>query len=103
VYSTSVSFVRPLLLSHHINYTLQDYLNEFCLAYINDILIYLSGSKRQHQEHVCKILQQLQNTGLQVNINKCEFKVQFIKYLRFIIKARKGLRIDPAKVKAIKD
>jgi hypothetical protein len=87
----------------YINYTLQDYLDEFCSAYINDILIYLSRSKRQHWEHVYKVLQQLQDAGLQVNINKCEFEVQSTKYLRFIIKAGKGLRMDPAKVKAIKD
>jgi hypothetical protein len=32
----------------YINYILQDYLNKFCSAYINNILIYSSGSKRQH-------------------------------------------------------
>jgi hypothetical protein len=82
---------------------LQDYLDEFCSAYIDDILIYSSESKRQHREHVCKVLQRLQDAGLQVDINKCEFEVQSTKYLGFIIKARKGLWMDPAKVKAIKD
>jgi hypothetical protein len=43
----------------YINYTLQDYLDEFCSAYIDNILIYSSGSKRQHWEHVCKVLQRL--------------------------------------------
>ena len=33
---------------------------------------------------------------------KCEFKVKTTKYLGFIIKARKGTRIDPKKIKAIK-
>jgi hypothetical protein len=32
----------------YINYTLQDYLDEFCLAYIDNILIYSSESKRQY-------------------------------------------------------
>ena len=81
----------PSTFQKYINYTLRDYLDEFCLAYIDNILIYSSGSKRQHREHVCKVLQRLQDAGLQVDINKCEFEVQSTKYLRFIIKVRKGL------------
>jgi hypothetical protein len=93
----------PSTFQKYINYTLRDYLDEFCSAYIDDILIYSSGSKRQHREHVCKVLQRLQDAGLQVDINKCEFEVQSTKYLGFIIEAGKGLRMDPAKVKAIED
>ena len=43
----------------YINYTLQDYLDEFCSVYINNILIYLSENKKQHWEHICKVLQRL--------------------------------------------
>ena len=45
----------------------------------------------------------VRNTKLYVNIKKCEFKVKTTKYLSFIIKARKSIRIDLEKVKAIKD
>jgi hypothetical protein len=38
-----------------------------------------------------------------VDIKKCEFKVKTTKYLSFIIKAGKGTRIDPKKIKAIKE
>jgi hypothetical protein len=41
--------------------------------------------------------------GLPLDIKKCEFNVKSTKYLRFVIKASKGLRIDPKKVKAIKE
>jgi ribosome-interacting GTPase 1 len=61
----------------------------------------LSGSREEHQEHIKKVLQRLRKAGLQIDINKCEFKVQETKYLGFIIKAGKGLRIDPDKIKAI--
>ena len=40
---------------------------------------------------------------MQIDINKCDFKVQNTKYLGFIIKANKGIHIDPKKVKAILD
>ena len=40
-------------------------------------------------------------TGLQININKCEFLVQITKYLGFIIKVSKDIHIDSEKIKAI--
>ena len=70
-------------------------------AYINDILIFTSRSWKQHHEYVHQVLEQLNKAGLQVNINKCKFKVKSMKYLSFIIKAGKALHMDPAKVKAI--
>ena len=93
----------PSTFQKYINHTLRDYLDEFCSAYVDDILVYTSGDRKQHREHVCKVLQRLQDAGLQVDIDKCEFEVQSTKYLGFIIEAGKGLRMDPAKIKAIKD
>jgi hypothetical protein len=40
---------------------------------------------------------------LLLNIKKCEFDVKSTKYLGFIIKASKGLRIDLEKIKVIKE
>ena len=45
----------------------------------------------------------MREAGLQLDIKKCEFKVQTTKYLGFIIEAGKGLRMDPEKVKAVRD
>jgi hypothetical protein len=47
------------------------------------------------------VLKYLKNAGLQLDINKYEFKVKNIKYLRFIIEAGKGVQMDLGKVKAI--
>jgi len=47
----------------YINNVLFDYLNEFCTAYLNDILIYLDN-KLKHQVHVKKVLERLRNAGL---------------------------------------
>ncbi len=38
-----------------INDTLHDFLNIFCIMYMNDILIY-SNSKKKHTQHVYQIL-----------------------------------------------
>src|SRR5208282_3656250 len=91
----------PSTFQKYVNWALRDYLDEFCSAYIDDILIYSSGNRQQHREHVGKVLQRLREAGLQIDIDKCEFEVQETKYLGFIIEAGKGLRMDPEKVKAI--
>ena len=69
---------------HYINDTLRDYLNVFCTAYIDDILIY-SNSWEEHTAHVKKILECLQIASLQIDISKCEFNVTDICYLDMII------------------
>ena len=93
----------PSTFQKYINWALRDYLDEFCSAYVDDVLIYTDGSRRAHQEHVLKVLYRLQEAGLQLDIGKCEFEVQSTKYLGFIIEAGKGVRMDPAKVEAIVD
>ena len=65
--------------------------------------MFTDGTRQQHREHVRKVLRKLQDAGLQLDIDKCEFEVQSTKYLGFIIEAGKGLRMDPAKVEAIMD
>ena len=48
----------PSSFQHYINDTLRDYLDVFCTAYIDDILIY-SNSREGHTAHVKKVLERL--------------------------------------------
>jgi transposase InsO family protein len=91
----------PSTFQRYVNWTLRDFLDEFVSAYLDDILIFSSGSLSEHQGHVRKVLQRLKDAGLQLDIDKCEFEVKSTKYLGFIIEAGKGIRMDPEKVKAI--
>ena len=91
----------PSTFQKYINWALRDYLDVFCSAYVDDILIYSSGSLEEHRDHVRQVLQRLREAGLQIDILKCEFEVKSTKYLGFIIEAEKGVRMDPAKVSAI--
>ena len=75
-------------------------MDDFCSAYIDDIIIY-SKNRKEHRRHTEEVLRRLQDARLQFDIDKYEFEVQSTKYLGFIIEARKGIRIDPEKVKAI--
>lgn len=91
----------PSTFQRYINWVLRDFLDEFASAYLDDILIFTDGTLSEHQEHVRKVLDRLQDTGLQIDIDKCEFEVKTTKYLGFIIEAGKGVRMDPTKVEAI--
>ena len=78
-----------------------EYLDDFCTAYLDDILIY-SDNPLEHEEHVRKVLLQLRKAGLQADIKKCEFNVTRTKYLGFVI-STDGIEVDPEKVEAIRN
>ena len=67
-----------------INNTLREYLNDFYFNYLDDILIF-SNFKKEHIEHVRKVLKRLKEINLFLNIDKCEFFVISVKYLDLII------------------
>lgn len=93
----------PSTFQRYINWALREFLDDFCSAYVDDVLVYTEGSLDQHREHVRKVLGRLSEAGLQLDIDKCEFEVRTTKYLGFIIEAETGIRMDPAKVQAILD
>ena len=82
-----------------INVTLHEFLNDFCINYMNDILIY-SNTRDEHVAHVSKMFKKLQKADLYLNINKCEFFVFEIKYLKFIITTKK-MKMNSTKINTI--
>ena len=93
----------PSTFQRYINWTLRDLLDDFVTAYIDDILVFTDGSLKEHRQQVRSVLQRLREAGLQVDIDKSEFEVKSTKYLGFIVEAGKGIRMDPAKIKAIQE
>jgi transposase InsO family protein len=89
----------PASFQHYINDTLREYLDVFCTAYLDDILIY-SECPAEHEIHVKRILAKLHDAGLQVDITKCEFHVQRVSYLGLIVTTQ-GIKMDPQKVATI--
>ena len=84
-----------------INDVLWEYLNWFCTAYLDNILIY-SQNLQEYKEHVCNILAKLREFGIQADVNKCKFYITKTKYLGLII-SKDGIKMDFAKVEAIKN
>lgn len=93
----------PSTFQKYINWSLRDFLDEFASAYLDDVLVFSSGSLQDHREKVKKVLQRLSDAGLQLDIDKCEFEVTNVKYLGFIVDANEGISMDPEKVRAIKE
>ena len=91
----------PATYQRYMNDVLFNYLDDFCTAYLDDILIY-SDNELEHEMHVKKVLERLRNAGLQADIKKCEFGVKRTKYLGFII-GTDGIEVDPEKIEVIRD
>lgn len=89
----------PASFQHYVNDALREYLDIFCTAYLDDILIY-SNSLEEHQRHVKQVLQRLREFGLQADIAKCEFHVQEVQYLGLVVSTN-GIQMDPRKVSAV--
>ncbi len=89
----SVSFQQ------YMNDVLWNFLNDFCQVYLDDILIY-SKTQREHKQHVKMILAHLREADLQVDIQKCEFDVKEMIFLKVIV-SEQDLCMNFIKVKVI--
>ena len=78
---------------------LREYLDQFAIVYLDDILIY-STSTNKPTEHVKKVLRKLEAASLLVKPEKCEFSKDSIEYLGYII-TTSGIAMSQEKVKAI--
>jgi len=67
-----------------INNTLREYLDDFAITYLNDILIY-SDDLEMHCSHVHKVLEKLNERALYVKKSKSRFETKKIKFLDYVI------------------
>jgi hypothetical protein len=81
------------------NEVLSNYLDVFCIAYLDDILIY-SDDLEQYCQHIRRILERVEEVGLMLKASKCEFHTDRMEYLGYIISPT-GISMDPEKVKAV--
>ena len=91
----------PATYQRYMNDVLIDYLDDFCTAYLDDILIY-SENIEDHEEHVKKVLRRLREAGLQADIKKSEFNVTRTKYLGYVLTIE-GVEMDPEKVEPVRN
>ncbi len=90
---------EPASFQQYMNDVLWDFLNDFCQAYLDDILIY-SKTRKKHRNHVKLVLSRLREAELQIDIRKCEFDVEETVFLEVIVSGL-DLRMDFSKVTVI--
>jgi len=76
----------PVTFQRLINNTLKEYLDDFAITYLDDILIY-SDDLKMHRSHVHKILEKLNERALYVKKSKSRFKTKKIKFLNYVIQS----------------
>jgi len=90
----------PASFQQWMNEILSDYLDIFCVAYLDDILVF-SPDEETHQKHVRVILTRVRDTGLTLKASKCEFHATETEYLGYVISPG-GLRMDKEKIRTIR-
>ncbi|CCE32194.1 uncharacterized protein CPUR_06054 [Claviceps purpurea 20.1] len=93
----------PATFQRYINSALGSALGDFATAYLDDVLIYTGGSKKDHMAKVREVLGRLRAAGLHLDIKKCEFGVKEVKYLGFVVEAGRAVRPGPVKIAAIRE
>ncbi|KAM6556128.1 hypothetical protein CsatB_003147 [Cannabis sativa] len=83
------------------NRVFKEYLDQFVIVFIDDILIY-SKTEEEHEEHLRLTLQRQREHQLYAKYKKCEFWLSEVAFLGHII-TNGGIKVDPAKVAAVKE
>jgi len=91
----------PATFQAYINKALAGYLDEFCVVYLDDILIY-SKDKEEHTKHLRLVLERLRRHALYANPKKCRFYTKEVEFLGFVV-SDEGVSMDPERVITIGD
>ena len=91
----------PATFQHLMNSIFQDFLDDFVIVYLDDIMIY-SKTYEDHLDHLEKVFERLKENKLYAKLKKCEFAKQEVQYLGYIV-SQNSIKPEEDKVKAIKD
>jgi hypothetical protein len=91
----------PYVFMDLMNRVCQPYLDKFIIIFIDDILIY-PKSKSDHEKHLRVMLALLRKEQHYEKFSKYEFWLKEVQFLGHIVN-EKGIHVDPAKVKAVKE
>ena len=91
----------PATFQRLMNATMSEFLFDFLLVYLDDLLIY-SKTFDEHLEHLERLLKRITETGLKLKPSKCQFLRKEVTYLGHTISAE-GVRCDAGKVDVIQD
>jgi RNase H-like domain found in reverse transcriptase/Reverse transcriptase (RNA-dependent DNA polymerase)/Integrase zinc binding domain/Retroviral aspartyl protease len=84
-----------------INNVLRAHLDDFVIAYLDDILIY-SRNPEEHKKHVRTVLACLEKHDLRLKPEKCEFHKEEVDFLGFVV-GKNGVRMSPKKIQTVQE
>jgi hypothetical protein len=91
----------PAHFMYLMNSIFMDELDKFVMVFIDDILIF-SKSRKEHEEHLRIVLQQLGDHQLYAKFSKCEFWLTKVQFLGHVVSSE-GISMDPSKVREVLD
>ncbi|GKF04218.1 putative reverse transcriptase domain-containing protein [Tanacetum coccineum] len=91
----------PTVFMDLMNRMCKPYLDKFVIVFVDDILIY-SSNKEEHEDHLRIILELIKKEKLYAKFSKHDFWISTVQFLGHVIDSR-GIPVDPAKIKAVKD
>jgi hypothetical protein len=89
----------PAYFMYLMNKVFMEYLDKFIMVFIDDILVY-SRSEEEHGEHLCLVLQKLQDQKLYAKLSKCEFWLKRVAFLGHIF-MKLGIYVDPSRIQDV--
>ncbi|CAN6447612.1 unnamed protein product [Victoria cruziana] len=89
----------PTVFMNMIHRVFREYLDQFVIVFIDDILIY-SPDRETHARHLHAVLQSLREHQLYGKFSKCKFWLEQVAFLGHVIFAD-GVAVDPSKVEAV--
>ena len=89
----------PATFQTAMNALFYDWLDDFVIVYLDDILIY-SATIEDHYRHVYRVVTRLANNKWYCKLKKCDFATREVEYLGHII-TNGIIQIDPSKMTAV--
>ncbi|XP_042387537.1 uncharacterized protein LOC121979609 [Zingiber officinale] len=89
----------PAVFMDLMNRVFLEYLDQFVIVFIDDILIY-SQSEEEHMRHLRIVLETLRREHLYAKFSKCAFWLPSVGFLGHVVSS-KGISVDPQKIEAI--
>jgi hypothetical protein len=91
----------PASFMYLMNKVFMEYLDNFVVVFIDDILIFLK-TEEEHETHLRLVLEKLRAHQLYTKFSKCEFWLSEVAFLGHVISTG-GVSVDPSKVKDVLD
>ena len=91
----------PATFQRYVNKILAEKLDIFVIVYLDDILIYIEDPGQPHVKAVCWVLDQLWKHSLFVNLKKCRFHQDEIRFLGYVV-SFKGISMEAKRIKVVR-